>query len=276
VPAVDIQSLLQRHLQSPTDDARLDLEVLLCHVLAKDRGFLRGWPEYRLDAAQLSRFEQLWARRLQGEPIAYLTGSKEFWSLELSLSSATLIPRPETEILVGAALEYCADAAIRVLDLGTGSGAVALALASERPLWQIDACDIDPDCVEVALRNAQKHRLDNVFISQSDWFDAVAGSYQLILSNPPYIDPRDPHLRQGDVRFEPRRALVAAHRGLAAICHIVHHAPLYLHAGGYLMVEHGFAQGPACADAFVAAGFRDVGCIQDLAGRDRVTLGRKA
>jgi release factor glutamine methyltransferase len=270
-----IKSLLARHAELTSASSRLDVEILLCHVLGKERVFLRAWPETQLTVAQVLRFEQLLACRRQGQPVAYLTGRREFWSLSLQVNDDTLIPRPETEALVAEALARCPDTAMRVLDLGTGSGAIALALACERPLWQIDAVDVSPGCIEVACRNAIAHDLQNVQFSVSDWFSRLSDGYPLIVSNPPYIDGDDPHLRQGDVRFEPRRALVAAEHGMAAIRHIVAAAPRRLEAGGYLMIEHGCEQGQACARLFAGAGFVGIACVQDLAGRDRVTLGCK-
>jgi release factor glutamine methyltransferase len=275
VESACIKSLLARHREVAGDSPRLDVEILLCHVLDKDRAFLRGWPEYQLSGQQLAEFERLLARRLQGEPIAYVTGHREFWSLDLSLTADTLIPRPETETLVAEALARCPDATMRVLDLGTGSGAIALALASERRQWQIDALDVSPACIEVAQRNAISHGLHNVHFTVADWFDRVSGCYQLIVSNPPYIDADDPHLQQGDVRFEPSSALVAGDNGLAAIREITQRAPSHLSPGAFLMIEHGYQQRQACAQLFVDAGFVAVDCVQDLAGCDRLTIGCK-
>ncbi len=270
-----VKSLLARHAELSSASPRLDVEILLCHVLGKERVFLRAWPETQLTATQSMQFEQLLACRRQGQPIAYLIGRREFWSLGLQVSADTLIPRPETEVLVVEALTRCLDSAMRVLDLGTGSGAIALALACERPLWQIDAVDVSPGCIEVARGNALTHEVQNVQFSVGDWFSGAGEGYQLVVSNPPYIDQDDPHLQQGDVRFEPHRALVAADHGLAAIRHIVATAPRRLEVAGYLMIEHGCAQGQVCAQLFSEAGFVDIAGVQDLAGRDRVTLGRK-
>ncbi len=274
--SASVKSLLSRSGEIDSDSPRLDLELLLAHVLNKDRVFLRAWPEYRLGADQLACFEHLLARRCGGEPLAYLTGSKAFWTLDLRLNADTLIPRPETETLVQEALARYPEAPVRVLDLGTGSGAIALALASERPEWQLDAVDVVPACVEMARCNAQRYGLNNVNVRLSDWFSDVTGSYHMIVSNPPYIDPLDPHLEQGDVRHEPRRALVAAGHGMAAIEHIVATAAGYMERGGYLLIEHGWNQGEACTRLLADAGYHEVCCIQDLGGRDRVSVGRVA
>lgn len=272
--AASVKALLSRSAELDSDSPRLDIEVLLCHVLGKERVFLRAWPEHCLDDEQLAQFEQLLARRRRGEPVAYLIGRREFWSLDLQLNSATLIPRPETEVLVAQALARCPTAALRVLDLGTGSGAIALALASERPAWQIDALDIDSSCVDVASANGERLGLSNVRWLVGDWFSAVQGHYDLIVSNPPYIEQRDPHLEQGDVRFEPRRALVAEQNGMAAIAHIVELAPHFLSAGGLLMFEHGYQQGDMSRDLLEGEGFVEVSCEPDLAGLDRASIGR--
>jgi release factor glutamine methyltransferase len=270
-----IQALLAGHHCLASDNSRLDVELLLCDVLDKNRAFLRAWPEHQLNAAQLSRFTQLLQRRGAGEPIAYLLGRREFWSLDLQVNASTLIPRPATETLVVEALALYPDAPMRVLELGTGSGAIALALACERPSWEIDAVDIAPECVALARANAAMHGLANVRIEVSDWFGNVRGNYHMILSNPPYIDPLDHHLDVGDVRFEPRRALVADNHGLAALADIIQGANGFLQPGGYLLVEHGFAQREACSTLFAAGRYSDITCVQDLDGNDRVTLGRR-
>ncbi len=270
-----IRELLAGHSALPGDSSRLDAELLLAHALGKPRVFLRAWPELQPDDDQLHCFRQLLQRRMRGEPVAYLLGSREFWSLDLSLNCATLIPRAETETLVELALGQFGESAIRALDLGTGSGAIALALASERPTWHIEAIDIVPDCVAVARANAHRLGLENVHCVVGDWCQGIAGGYQLIVSNPPYIDAEDSHLEQGDLRFEPRAALVAAEHGLAAIRQVVTQAAVRLEPGGWLMLEHGHDQRAACGDLFAAAGYTDVECLQDLAGHDRVTKGRR-
>jgi release factor glutamine methyltransferase len=270
-----IRELLTGHSALPGDSSRLDAELLLAHALGKPRVFLRAWPELQPDDDQLERFRQLLQRRMRGEPVAYLLGSREFWSLDVRLNSATLIPRAETETLVEAALAIFGESPIRALDLGTGSGAIALALASERPTWRIEAIDSVPDCVAAARANANRLGLANVHCIVGDWCQGIGGSYQLIVSNPPYIDAGDSHLDQGDLRFEPRAALVADDHGLAAIRQVVSQAAVRLEPGGWLMLEHGHDQRAACSELFAAAGYTDVECLRDLAGRDRVTKGRR-
>ena len=231
----DIASLLARssELSGCSDSPRLDTELLLCHVLGKPRTYLYTWPEYRLLSAEVAGFNALFARRLQGEPIAYLIGRREFWSLSLKVSEATLIPRPETELLVELAIALPLEHAALVADLGTGTGAVALALASERPLWQISAVDACPDALTLAEHNRRELGFDNVRVLQSDWFSALAGSrFDLVVSNPPYIDEADTHLQQGDVRFEPVSALVATDGGFGDLAVIIQNAGEHLNAVG--------------------------------------------
>ena len=275
--AAQLSTVGQWLKQSRTLDAatsRLDVELLLGHVLGKERAFLRAWPEHRLSDEQSRQFAGLLARRQQGEPIAYLLGQREFWSLPLKLSPHTLIPRPETETLVAAALEHAVGDSLAVLDLGTGSGAVALALASERPRWRLHAVDIEAHCVSMAVLNASRNGLPNVSCWRSDWFAKIDGRYALIVANPPYIDAGDQHLEQGDLRFEPRRALVADRGGMGDIGRITAAAPAYLEPGGWLMLEHGYQQGEACRALFDGRGYVEIEGIADLAGRLRVTIAR--
>lgn len=262
-------------LTDVTDSARLDAEVLLAHVLGKDRTYLYTWSDKTLSTEQARRFDRLLARRQQGEPVAYLIGEREFWSLTLKVDPSTLIPRPDTELLVEQALELLPTSPRRVVDLGTGTGAIALALASERPKWQLLALDKSADAVALARENCERCGLDNVEVLQSDWFAAVGEQqFDLVVSNPPYIDPVDPHLQQGDVRFEPLSALIADDAGLADIRTIARQSRDYLKAGGWLMLEHGFEQGSAVREILQAGGYREVRTCRDLAGLERVTLGR--
>ena len=263
-----------------TDTAMLDAELLLASVLACNRSYLFTWPEKLLTSAQQHQFETLINRRAGGEPIAYLLGKKEFWSLTLEVNASTLIPRPETELLVEMALHKLPKTSIRVIDLGTGTGAIALALAKERPQWQIIACDKTVEIIELARRNAAALALPNVSCVQSDWFDnlcvdnnALQG-FDLVISNPPYIDADDEHLSAGDVRFEPRSALVAARQGLADIEHISRQARHYLNRGGWLMLEHGYAQAAAVRELLQTLNYADIETVRDLVGHERVTMGR--
>lgn len=262
-------------LQATSDSPGLDVEILLGHCLQQSRTYLKTWPERMVSADQQQTFMQLLQRRQQGEPIAYLIGERDFWSLRLQVSPATLIPRPETELLVEQALQQLSgQQQAEILDLGTGTGAVALALASERPDWNILAVDIEAAAVALAERNRCMLGLNNVQLQQSNWFQSVtARRFNLIVSNPPYIDGDDPHLQQGDVRFEPLGALVAGQSGMADIEHIVKLAPAHLENQGWLMFEHGYQQADAAQQALRAAGFEQVSSACDLAGHQRVTGG---
>lgn len=255
--------------------ADLDAQLLLAKVLGKSPTYLRTWPERELDAGQLARYEKLIARRRQGEPVAYLLGQQGFWSLDLQVSPATLIPRADTERLVELALELGPAGDAQVLDLGTGTGAIALALASERPDWQVLGCDTVVQAVELAEHNRQVHKLANARFMQSDWFAALTPeAFDLIVSNPPYIAAADPHLTQGDVRFEPASALVSGVDGLDAIRHIVELAPGHLQASGWLLIEHGWDQSTAVRLLLQQRGFASVQSWQDLAGHERVSGGQ--
>ena len=262
---------------SESESPRRDAEILLEHVTGKARTFILAFGETALTADQHAQLSALLSRRKAGEPVAHLTGEREFWSLPLYVSAATLIPRPDTECLVEHALAHLPATACRILDLGTGTGAIALALASERPDCQVTAVDVMPDAVALALRNVARLGFNNVKIQQSSWFDALVGhQFDMIVSNPPYIDERDPHLSQGDVRFEPLTALVAAEEGLADIAHIVTVSRQYLTAGGWLLIEHGWTQAEAVRALFTQAGYERVETCQDYGGNDRLTLGKMA
>lgn len=261
-------------LKESSDSAKLDVEILLCFVLNKERSYLLTWPDKLLNNEQLLEFLPLLLRRIQGEPIAYITGVKEFWSLPLAVSHSTLIPRPDTETLVELVLEQYVDKSnIRCLDLGTGTGAIALALASEQPTWQIDAIDFNADAVVLAQRNAQNLNLAQVNIFQSDWFAQldIDKKFDVIVSNPPYIDSEDENLSQGDVRFEPKSALIAKEQGLADIKHIAAVARNFLISSGALFFEHGFDQGVAVRRILTTLGYENTQTKQDLNGHDRIT-----
>lgn len=261
--------------QIDSETARLDVELLLCHCLDKERSYLFTWPERVLTQPQQLQFQTLFQRRKRGEPVAHILGRRDFWDLNLRVNASTLIPRPDTELLVELGLRLLEREDARVLDLGTGTGAIALSLAKEHQHWQLDAVDSSAAAVLLAQQNAQDNQLANVRIYQSDWFTSIAPiAFDLILSNPPYIDPEDPHLQQGDVRFEPRSALVAGDKGLADIKIIAAQAPEYLTVGGYLMLEHGYDQADQVGAVLRRQGFTEVASFQDLGGNDRVTLGR--
>ena len=264
----------QSLLAKASDSAKLDVEILLSFVLKKARSYLFTWPEKKLSDEQLLEFKHLLSRRVQGEPTAYLTGVKEFWSLPLAVSPATLIPRPDTETLVELILElHIDDNVISCLDLGTGTGAIALALASEKALWKIDAIDFNAEAVKLAQSNASHLDLTQVNIYQSDWFDSIVENkkFDLIVSNPPYIDGDDVNLTQGDVRFEPKSALVATEQGLSDIKHIADKARCFLIANGKLFFEHGFDQGKVVRSILTSLGYKDAQTVRDLNGHERAT-----
>ena len=251
-----------------------DAELLLAHVLDKPRSWLFAHGNDVLSPDAAERFDALIARCAAGEPVAYLIGRRGFWKFDLAVDTATLIPRPETELLVELALaRLSSEASLRVADLGTGSGAIALALAHERPRAQVVATDASTGALAVARANAQALGLANIEFRHGDWFVPLAGErFDLIASNPPYIADDDPHLQ--DLRFEPGSALASGADGLDAIRAIARDAPAHLVPGGWLLLEHGWEQGAAVRGLLSAAGFTRVGTERDLEGRDRVTLGR--
>lgn len=270
-----IESLLNTAELPDSPTPRLDAELLLAAALGKPRSYLRTWPERELDAEQLGLFRSHLQRRRQGEPVAYILGHQGFWSLDLEVAPHTLIPRPDTELLVETALALLPATPLAALDLGTGTGAIALALASERPGWQVTGVDRVEDAVALAERNRQRLQLDNVRFLHSHWFSVLAGQrFGLILSNPPYIRADDRHLDQGDVRFEPSSALVAGADGLDDIRAIIQAAPQYLLAGGWLLLEHGFDQAEAVRELLATAGFSEAHSRRDLGGHERISLGR--
>lgn len=275
---IDIRMALELALQQldgKNPDSRLEAEILLCHVLNKNRAYIFAHPEKSLNPIQLEHFSQLVLRRTKGEPLAYITGNREFWSLSLKVNPSTLIPRHETERLVELALELIPNQPnTYLLDLGTGSGAISLALAKERPNWHIDACDFSHEALTVARENAQTNGIENVHFYQSDWFKSLPQKrYHAIISNPPYIDKDDPHLSQGDLRFEPQNALVSGQEGFADLQYIIEHSPDYLLPGGLLLLEHGFEQKVRIRSILKKLGYINVQCWQDIQGHDRVSGG---
>ncbi|MCL6689335.1 peptide chain release factor N(5)-glutamine methyltransferase [Pseudomonas sp. R3.Fl] len=270
-----IMTLLAEAQLPDSPSARLDAELLLAAALGKPRSFLRTWPERVVDREVRERFEGWLARRRAGEPVAYILGRQGFWSLDLEVAPHTLIPRPDTELLVETALQMVPASPARVLDLGTGTGAIALALACERLSWQVSGVDRIPEAVALAERNRERLRLANVGFRQSHWFSALEGErFALIVGNPPYIPGSDPHLQQGDVRFEPKSALVAGYDGLDDIRLIVAQAPRFLEPGGWLLLEHGYDQAAAVRDLLLGNGFSEVESRRDLGGHERISLGR--
>ncbi len=258
--------------------ARLELEVALCHALDCSRAHLLSHPEQQLTCAELKQLSH-WTHQLRNHiPLAYLTGEQEFWGLSLSIDARVLVPRPDTEILVECALECLPDApastqarALQALDLGTGSGAIALAIAQERCDVDIHACDISAECLAVAEVNSRALGLP-ISLRLSDWFERIDQRFHVIVANPPYIDSADPHLSQ--LQAEPRAALVAPNHGLADLQAIIERAPAHLHRDGWLLLEHGYDQGMATRELLTNRGFEQVGTRRDLGGNERVSWGQ--
>jgi release factor glutamine methyltransferase len=272
---VSIEDVLAKWTQLQTETARLDVKCLLCHALSRDSTYLRTWPDKILSSEEYLHFESLLTRRQKGEPIAHICGTRAFWSLDLFVTPDTLIPRPDTEILVEQNLDLELPKNARILDLGTGTGAIALSLAIERPAWQVTATDFLPEIVLLAKRNAKKYKLANTHIFQSDWFSQIPQEpFDLIVSNPPYIDPEDKHLSEGDVRFEPLSALIANKKGLADIKHIIEEAKNYFNKDAWLVLEHGYDQAESVQNLFKKFGFHSIQTIKDYGQQDRMTMAR--
>lgn len=254
---------------------RRDAQVLLCAALDKPLSYLMAWPEANVPDRAESRFREWMARRVGGEPVAYLTGQREFWSLPLKVSQATLIPRPETEVLIERALELELSDSAAVLDLGTGSGAIALALASERPAWRLTATDVSQDALAIARQNASQLCFEHVQWELSSWFNAIGDRrFDLIVSNPPYLEEGDDHLKVDGLSFEPIEALVAGPTGLEDLTAIIDAAPDFMNGGSFILLEHGYDQSAAVRECLSQRGFVDVGSYKDLAGIERVSGGR--
>jgi len=271
-----IASLLRSAELPDSPTARLDVELLLAAALGKPRSFLHTWPERIVSSEAALKFASYLQRRQTGEPVAYILGQQGFWKLDLEVAPHTLIPRPETEMLVEAALELVpAFAPAKVLDLGTGTGAIGLALASERPAWHVTAVDRVLEAVALAERNRQRLQLGNAQVMSSHWFDSLQGKrFDLIISNPPYIAAEDPHLVTGDVRFEPNSALVAGADGLDDLRLIIDQAPAHMKPEGWLLLEHGYDQGAAVRDLLSSHGFDKIQTRRDLGDHERITFGR--
>ncbi|MBP0948325.1 peptide chain release factor N(5)-glutamine methyltransferase [Pseudomonas alliivorans] len=270
-----IASLLRSAELPDSPTARLDAELLLAAALGKPRSFLHTWPERIVSTEAALAFSGFLQRRRTGEPVAYILGQQGFWKLDLEVAPHTLIPRPETEMLVEAALELVpAFAPAEVLDMGTGTGAIGLALANDRQQWKITAVDRVPEAVELAERNRQRLQLDNAVVMNSHWFSALEGrQFDLIISNPPYIAETDPHLSAGDVRFEPSSALTAGPDGLDDLRTIISQAPDHLSPGGWLLLEHGYDQGSAVRELLIRSGFERIQTRRDLGEHERITFG---
>ncbi len=259
-----------------SDSALLDAEVLLCLVLDKQRSYLRAWPDKPLQPEQINRFATLIKERQKGIPIAYITGNREFWSRDFHVTPDVLIPRPDTELLIELSLKLIpADRPSMIIDLGTGSGIIAITLAAERPHILVRATDISLAALHIARFNADKHRINNIQFYQSDWFGNVPdGKFNLIVSNPPYVAKDDSHLQQGDIRFEPQTALRAAGQGLDDIKIIADTARNRLEYGGHLLIEHGYNQQNQVQAIFKDSHYANVQTYADLSGQPRVTYGQ--
>ena len=261
-----------------SESAKVDMEYFLCELLGRGRSYLFTYPEKQLSEDQWQSLQAWLERRQQGEPVAYILKKQSFWNLSLQVSPSTLIPRADTECLVEAALNLASPewqqsmpAPLKVLDLGSGTGAIALALASEQPHWQVLGVDRIPEAVSLAQSNAKANGIDNARFIESNWCEQVPKGFAMVVSNPPYIDPVDPHLSQGDVRFEPRSALVADNHGMADIEHICQQAANVLVAKGWLLFEHGYDQGKAVRDTLTQAGYVGAITLKDYGDNDRVT-----
>ena len=265
-----------RTLAASSDSAALDAEVLLCLTLDKERSYLRAWPDKELQPEHTARFWTLIQERQKGTPIAYITGNREFWSRDFHVTPDVLIPRPDTELLIELSLKLIPpDKPVKIIDLGTGSGIIAITLAAERPHAHVSATDFSLAALRIAQLNANKHHTNNIQFYQSDWFANVPDAkFNLIVSNPPYIAENDSHLQQGDIRFEPQTALCAAEQGLSDIKIIADTARNRLEPGGHLLIEHGYDQQHPVQTIFKDFHYDNVQTVTDLSGQPRVTYGQ--
>jgi len=270
-------SAASEQLQQCSDSARADAEILLSFILACDRSFFHTWPELELEDAQAQEFKELLQRRINGEPIAHITGHRSFWDFDLKVSADTLIPRPETELLIEHALKKIpTDSTNNILDLGTGTGAIALAIAYERPLSKVMAIEQSPAALNIAEQNKELLKLSNLTLLSGDWFTPLNEQmFNIIISNPPYISDNDPHLLQGDVRFEPRTALAAGADGLDDLRFITSHAQKHLITEGWLMLEHGYNQADQVHDLLAQNNYKNIQQFNDLGNQPRVSIGQK-
>ncbi len=283
-PLSDIRSALQNAAQRltttlnlPLREARLEARILMEQCIGRPHAWLIAHDTDALTSDQQNAFTQLLNRRLQGEPVAYILGWREFYGLPLTVTVDTLIPRPDTELLVELALHHLPASSCSILDLGTGSGAIAVTLAHLRPDARVTATDQSASALQVARQNAERHAANRVRLLNGSWYEPVNQEcFDLIASNPPYIAAYDPHLQQGDLRFEPLTALAAAENGLSDLRHIILQAPVHLKPHGWLLVEHGYDQQEACQALFHQAGFSQIATHRDLGGQPRVTLGQRA
>ena len=266
----------EQQLLLVSESARLDGEVLLAHSLGQSRSHLRAWPEKTIPATESRLFEELIRKRHQGTPVAYLLGEREFWSRSFKVNDSVLIPRPDTELIIELALNLLAEQHnCKIIDLGTGSGVIAITLAAERPKDQVLACDISQAALATAAENAVRLEIGNIRFHLSNWFEKIEEhDFDMVISNPPYIAADDPHLEQGDVRFEPKQALISPEQGLYDIRVLANQSRQHLKAGAYILIEHGFQQQQDVQAILQQFDYQNVTTHCDLAGNPRVTLGQ--
>jgi release factor glutamine methyltransferase len=269
----DLLTNAKRYLQT-ISSARLDAEILLACSMNTDRASLFAYPEREVSKEIAANFQLLINKRIDNYPVAYLTGNKEFWSLDLKVDQHTLIPRPETECLVETALEFIpVNQQYDILDLGTGSGAIALAIAKERPDSIVLAVDLSQEALAVAIDNAARHHIENIHFMQSDWFSEIQSKkFDLIISNPPYVEPDDKGFSDGEIRYEPRLALDGGHRGIQAITHLIPTASHFLNSESRLILEHGYKQADDIHHLFATNRYININSRPDYAGLDRLSF----